>query len=162
MVKISVVMSVRNGEKYLQEAVDSILRQSYKDFEFIIVDDCSRDKTAYLLKRISDSRVRIITNSVKKGLTASLNFALKNSRGRFIARMDSDDIAVKDRLKKQVVFLEKNPAVGVVGSWVELIDDQGRTKGFMKFPKEPKDILRKIFLYNPIRHSTVMFRKELA
>lgn len=116
MAKISVIMSVRNGEKYLQEAVGSILRQSYKDFEFIIVDDCSRDKTAYLLKRVSDPRVRIITNSVKKGLTASLNFALKKSKGKFIARMDSDDVAAKDRLKKQALFLEENPAVGVIGS----------------------------------------------
>lgn len=162
MPKVSVIMSVRNGEKYLRQSVNSILEQTYKNFEFIVVDDCSEDSTLNILRRIKDSRLKIITSKKKKGLTASLNLCLKLCRGEFIARMDHDDIARKDRLKKQISFLEKNPKIGVVGSWVTLIDSQDRIKGLLKFPKDPDTVFKKIFLYNPLRHSTVMFRKELV
>lgn len=158
---VSVIMSVRNGERYLSEALNSILKQTYKDFEFIIVDDASIDSTPLLLKNITDKRVRIFTNKIKKGLTKSLNIALRVSYGEYIARMDHDDIARKDRLERQINFLNKHKEVGVVGSWVKLIDSDGRAKGLLKFPTKNTVIIKKIFLYNPIRHSTVLFRRNL-
>lgn len=158
---ISVIMSVRNGEAHLWKAVNSILDQSFKDFEFIIVDDASNDLTSEILKKISDKRVKILRNKNKKGLTKSLNRALMKSRGKYIARMDADDIARLDRLEKQFRFLEKNLGYGIVGSWVKLIDEKGKQKGLLKFPVSYKRIVQKIFICNPLRHPTVIFNKEL-
>lgn len=159
---ISVIMSVRNGEKYVADSIRSMLNQSFKDFEFIILNDASIDNTLKIINKIKDKRLKVISNSRKKGLTKSLNICLKICKGKYIARMDHDDIARPDRFQKQISFLEQNPKVGVVGSWVEIIDSWGKSKGLLKFPKSQKTILNKIFLYNPIRHSTVMFRKELV
>ncbi|MCM8787205.1 MAG: glycosyltransferase, partial [Candidatus Omnitrophica bacterium] len=130
-------------------------------FEFIVVNDNSTDATNQILKKIKDPRLKIITNKAKLGLTTSLNICLKRSKGEFIARMDADDIARRDRFTKQVNFLDKYKEIGVVGSWVELIDHNGKKRGILKFPLSHQEISKKIFLFNPLRHSTVMFRKEL-
>lgn len=159
--KISIIMSVRNGERYLGDAINSILMQTYKDFEFIIVDDGSTDASPLILKRFTDKRIKILTNIIKKGLTKSLNIALNVSRGEYIARMDDDDIARKDRLERQINFLSSHKEIGVVGSWVRLVDKNGKEIGLLKFPCKNTAIIKKIFLYNPIRHSTVLFRKNL-
>lgn len=160
--KVSIIMSVRNGENYLDEAVTSIFRQTYTDFEFIIIDDASTDKTPSILKKFKDERIKIFINKKKKGLTKSLNIGLSKARGKYIARMDHDDVARSDRLFQQVRILDKDEQIGVIGSWVKLINNQGKQLGILKFPVNHKAIIRNIFANNPLRHSTVLFRKELV
>ncbi len=159
---LSVVMSVRNGEKYLIEAVNSILKQSFKDFEFIIINDASSDNTSKILKKIKDSRVFLINNKKKLGLTKSLNLGLKRAQGVLIGRMDADDISAKNRFLQQINYLKKNPKIGIVGSWVKVIDNKNIDKGEIKFPTKDNEIKKSIFKFNPIRHSTVVFRKKLT
>jgi len=109
LAKISVLMSVFNGEAYLSEAIESILDQTYKNFEFIIINDCSTDNSKKILRKYAnaDKRIQLINNKQNLGLTKSLNFGLKNSHGEFVARMDSDDISLPIRLEEQYNYLKK-------------------------------------------------------
>ncbi len=123
--KVTVLMSVYNGEKYLQEAIDSILGQTFKDFEFLIINDGSTDKTAEILESYNDPRIRIINNEKNIGLTKSLNKGLKLARGKYIARQDADDISLPERLKTQMLAMEKGRQNGVIGCDVIIIDEDG-------------------------------------
>ena len=105
--KISVLMSVYNGEKYLREAIDSILNQTFTNFEFIIIDDASTDDSNAIIKKYTDKRIKLVENPQNMGLTKSLNRGLKISLGKYIARLDSDDLAFPNRLKEQYEFMEK-------------------------------------------------------
>ena len=117
---ISVIMPNYNTSvEYLSLAVDSILSQTYENFEFIIIDDCSTDESVDYLASITDPRVRVIRNDVNRGITASLNVALDNARGDYIARMDSDDVSLPERFEKQIAFMEANPDVIVCGTWIQ-------------------------------------------
>src|SRR4051812_26679567 len=120
---VSVLMAVYNGEQYLREAVNSILSQTFKDFEFIIIDDGSTDRSPELLASYAraDSRVKLISRP-NKGLTKSLNEGLHAARGEFVARMDGDDISLPERFERQVSYLREHPEVVLVGSRVEFID----------------------------------------
>src|SRR4030042_6096810 len=122
--KISVIMSVYNGlplgpqpktktasSAYLKEAVESILNQTYRNFEFIIVDDASRDKSWDYLKSLKDRRIKLIRNKKNLGLAASLNIALRQAQGDYVARMDADDISLPNRFEEQIYFLQKNPKI---------------------------------------------------
>ena len=122
MPKVSVLMSVYNGEKYLKEAIKSILGQSFKDFEFIIINDGSIDKTEKIIKVFNDKRI-VLINQENIGLTKSLNNGLKLAQGDYIARMDADDVALSYRLEKQVKFLDSNPHIFLVGSSCYLINE---------------------------------------
>src|SRR3989338_10709157 len=132
--KISVIMSVYNGMPYLPEAVKSILNQTYKNFEFIIIDDASTDQSTKYLRFLKDKRIKLIKNSKNLGLAASLNKALKFAKGEYIARMDADDISLPKRFEKQVKFFKKHPSVDICGTWVNLIDDVGKIIGEKKYP----------------------------
>ncbi len=124
---VSVVMSVYNGERFLREAIESILSQTFRDFEFIIVNDGSTDGTAGILNSyaLSDSRVRVFEQE-NMGQCASDNRGCSLARGKYIARMDSDDVSMRDRLERQIAFLENHEKVGLLGGAVEIIDDRGR------------------------------------
>ena len=119
MPKVSVLMPAYNSEKYIAEAIESILNQTFSDFEFIIINDGSTDKTAEIVDGYAraDKRIKFINNKKNQGLIAVLNQGLDLCRGEYIARMDSDDIAINDRLEKQVAYLDANPHVGAVGGW---------------------------------------------
>ncbi len=114
--RVTVLMSVYNGEKYLREAIDSILNQTFKDFEFLIIDDGSTDSSADIIRSYTDFRIRLIQNEKNIGLTRSLNKGLKLAKGEYIARMDVDDISLPIRFEKQVSFLDKYEDVKLVGS----------------------------------------------
>lgn len=117
---ISVIMSNFNTPiEYLRESVESILRQTYDCFEFIIVDDASTDQSVEYLRNLKDSRIRLIFNKRNLGLTKSLNIAMRSARGQYIARMDSDDISLPERFQKQIEFMENNKDVIVCGTWFE-------------------------------------------
>ena len=158
--KVSVIMSVYNGEKYLKEAIESILNQSFKDFEFIVVDDGSTDKTPEILENYAkqDQRIKIITNSENIGLTKSLNKGIKVSKGEYIARMDDDDIAMPERIKKQIEFLEKNPNFGVVGCNVIIINETGN---FVKNVVLPNNLMQVLKKRNYLAHGSLVFQKAI-
>jgi len=160
--KISVILSVYNSERFLKESIESILNQTYKDFEFIIINDGSTDRTKYILNQYKKhSKIKILENSTNIGLTKSLNKAISIAQGKFIARMDADDVSLPTRLEKQADFLEKNPKVGVVGSNYYEIDEKGKKIGEVILPSHDAQIRKVIFRFNPINHSTVMIRKKV-
>ncbi len=158
---ISVVMSVYNGERFLAEAVESILGQSATDFEFLIVDDGSTDRTADILRSFDDPRIRLIVNPHNLGLTRSLNIGLAAARGRFIARMDADDIAVPDRFARQLAFFEANPEVVLAGSGHVRLDDDARTRAVAIRALRPIEVRWHSFFWSPLLHPSAMFRAEL-
>ena len=125
MPKVSVIMSVYNGEKYLKEAVDSILNQTFKDFEFIIVDDGSTDGTFAILKNYKDHRIKIINQS-RLGIAEAKNKAVDSSSGEYIAIMDADDVSLPERLEVEVDFLEQHKDVGLVSADLYMVDENGK------------------------------------
>jgi glycosyltransferase involved in cell wall biosynthesis len=159
--KVTVLMSVYNGEKYLREAVDSILNQTFKDFEFIIINDGSTDKTLKILNSYNDPRIKIISNKKNIGLTRSLNKGLSIAKGEYIARQDANDISMPERLEKQVDFLERNKAVGLIGTYSCIINEKGRILYKRKSPLGNEDISKKLIRGNVFAHGSVMFRKFL-
>lgn len=154
-------MSFYNDEKYIGQAIESILKQNFPDFEFLIVNDGSKDKSSRIVKSFNDKRIRLIKNKKNLGLTKSLNIALSIAKGKYIARMDADDISLPNRLKNQTEFLDENKGIALVGCWVEFIDVDGKTTGIKKFPVEYPEIKRVLISYLPFRHPTLMIRKKI-
>jgi glycosyltransferase involved in cell wall biosynthesis len=157
MPKISVLMPVYNSEKYLKEAVDSILSQTFEDFEFLMLYDKSTDKSLEIINSYNDNRIKII-NCNSKGLVNALNIGLDQAKGDFIARMDSDDISLPERFQKQIDFLEKNPNVGICGSWTEEFGEV--PSRVFKYPCEPEIVKSKLFFFCALAHPSVMMRKN--
>lgn len=156
---LSVVMPVFNAAFYLKEAIDSILTQTFTDFEFIIIDDASTDASYEILKEYArkDKRIKISRNekNLKQGATVTL--ALEKARGEFIARMDADDIAAKNRFEKQLEYLNKHPKTVAVGSQCKLIDKHSRNIGEKLFPTDYNNIYKYIFEFCPMQQPTMMF-----
>jgi glycosyltransferase involved in cell wall biosynthesis len=153
---ISVIMSVyKPNQKYLIEAIESILNQTYKDFEFIIVND---GNDCYITLP-DDPRIKVIGNETNIGLTKSLNKALKEAKGEYIARMDADDISYPERFAEQVKYLDEHSDCVLVGTWAEIINEQGKKIREVKHPCENEVIQRELIKYNPFFHSSIMFRK---
>jgi GT2 family glycosyltransferase len=159
--KISVVMPVYNSEEYASEAIESILNQTEKDFEFIIIDDGSTDNSEKIIKSFHDQRIKYFKKP-HSGIIDSLNFGIKEARSEFIARMDSDDISIPERLEKQILFFKNNPDYALVGSCAIKIDEFGEESGNLDYPPVSwKEIKKYSLLHNPFIHPTVMFKKEL-
>jgi len=156
---VSVVLPVYNGAGTIRRAIDSILGQSFTDFRCIIINDGSTDNTLEILASYDDERINIL-NQENKGLVASLNRGILASRGKYIARMDADDIALSSRLERQVEFMERNPSVGVVGSLAKLIYSDGKERIRYR-PIDSRAIRKNIIRINPFTHSSVMIRKEI-
>lgn len=154
-------MSVYNGEMWLKEAIESILGQTYKDFEYIIGNDGSTDATEDILAIYTDRRLRIIHFRKRLTLTYALNRLLRKVKGEYIARMDADDIASKERLARQVAFLDSHPHVGIVGSWFKMIRASGEALRIIRMPVADREIRSSVMRSNPICHPTMMFRKQL-
>lgn len=162
--KVSVVMSVYNGECYLEQAVESILTQTFTDIEFIIIDDGSTDGTGEFLTGYAtqDSRITIIRNEPNIGLTKSLNKGLALAQGKYIARMDADDISLPERLARQVHFLETQPEVGVLGTAIQGVDNAGKLHQTRLFPTTSAVLKWRLCFENPIAHPAVMMRREVV
>ncbi len=158
--KVTVLMSVYNAKRFLIESIESILSQTYKDFEFIIINDGSADKTPEIFCSYHDPRIRIINNEKNIGLTRSLNKGLKLAKGKYIARQDADDISGEYRIEKQVKSLEANRFLGLVSSSFDIIDSSGRTVTTVNVTVDERDIRKTIFDHNPFCHGAAMFRKE--
>lgn len=160
---VSVIMPIHNGSKYMAEAIDSILNQTYKKFEFIIVNDNSTDSTLGILKNYKKRypKIRIISLNSQHGPFAAINLAMKYTKGEFIAPMDSDDISDPKRLEKEVQFLLDNKDVIVVGTHARIINGQGNVIGKKTFGINHKDIYRQFFEVHPIVHPSSMIRRNL-
>jgi len=160
---VSVVMSVFNGERFLREAVESILNQSFRDFEFVIIDDGSKDASASILGEYErcDPRVRVY-HQQNRGLVESLIRGCALAQGKYIARMDADDVAVRDRLMWQVEFMESNPGVGILGGLVEFIDAAGSRGHPVRYPLRDAEIQQALLLRRPsFCHPALVLRKEV-
>lgn len=160
--KVTVLMSVFNGERFLKKAVGSVLSQTFFDFEFLILDDCSTDNTWNILTNFQDPRIRLIKNSETMGLTRALNKGLGLARGKYVARMDADDISLSKRLQRQEAFLDKNQNIAMVGCWVEVIDENGQKTERVNFPIVPYLLRWRLLFTNTFVHSAIMFRKDAA
>jgi glycosyltransferase involved in cell wall biosynthesis len=156
---ISVIMPVYNGEKYLREAIESILNQMFGDFEFIIIDDGSLDESIQLIESYKDERIVLIKNENNMGISKSLNKAILASKGKYIARMDADDISLPNRLKIQLDFLEKNSDIGMCGAYIEAFSDTVNTT--WKYPLESEKIKAELLFTCVFAHPVVMFRKNI-
>jgi len=161
MPKLSVIMAVYNQEDFLKESIESILTQTFEDFEFIIVDDGSVDSSANIIKSYLDPRIRYIKNDVNKGLIFSLNRAvgMVSSTADFIARMDSDDISLPFRFEKQVDFLDNNPNIDILGSAIRFFGNEIPIQDIY-FPLNNNEIVPSFYFMNPIAHPTIMLRTK--
>jgi glycosyltransferase involved in cell wall biosynthesis len=161
--KISVLMAVRDGERWLGQAIESVLTQTFSDFELVVVDDGSIDGSSDILSSLSgrDARIRIM-HQRSEGLVKALNRALAVARGPLVARLDADDVALPERLARQAACFDELAALVLLGTWAEEIDDEGCCIGQIRpetYPARLKEILRR---QNPFVHSSVMMRTSLA
>lgn len=154
-------MSVYNAEKFIDKCIRSILNQTFREFECIVIDDASTDNTYKLLTSFEDRRLKIIKNEENKGLTKNLNYAIKLSQGNYIARMDGDDICCYDRLQVQYNYMMSHPDVDVLGSNAYLIDENDNIVGTTMECYTNDDIQVKMQLMNPMLHPTVFMKSRV-
>jgi len=154
-------MPVLNGEKYLKLAIESILSQSYKDFEFIIIDDGSTDKTEQIIKSYKDPRIVYIKNPSNLGLSKSYNIGIKVAQGQYVTRMDADDISTKNRFEKQLNFLIQHKSIGIVGSSVTLIDENDKQLKIHSRPTNHLEIKWASLFSTPLVHPSIMGYTEI-
>ena len=157
----SVVMTVYEPHPvFFRKAVESILAQSWRDFELIVVEDPSRNRGEELLRDISDSRLRHVVNEGRTSLVQQKNLGLQMAVGRYIALMDADDVAHRSRFAKQVEYLDARPETTVLGSQISVIDERDRVIGHRRFPVHHEEILKALPRVVPLSQPSVMFRRE--
>jgi GDP-L-fucose synthase len=162
---VSIIMPAYNVEKYISSAIESILNQSYKNYEYLIIDDCSNDKTFEIIQEYAnkDKRIKFIRNEKNLGIAGSLNKGIALSRGKFLARMDADDWSYEDRFEKQVNFLEQNPQIGVLGGAIEVMDESLSNILFKRdYFQEDSNLKDLIFRQSPFAHPCLIFRREVV
>lgn len=157
---ISVLLPVYNGAEYIEDAIQSILWQTYNDFELIIINDGSYDASGSVIQNYKDPRIRYYEQS-NQGLAATLNRAVSLARGEYLARQDHDDISLPKRFEKQVAFLKSHPSHGLVGTWAAILEDVGEIKGVHRHPVENSVLKYELLFDNPFVHSSVMIRKTV-
>ncbi|TAN58438.1 glycosyltransferase [Patescibacteria group bacterium] len=157
--KLSVILPVHNAGSFLIEAIESILHQTFTDFELIIINDGSTDDSGNIIGEFQDPRIKAITQE-NKGLRATLNIGLAAASGAYIARMDQDDISLPDRFEKQVAFLDAHPDYVLVGATYGYIDEQSNITGSFPALLDDEDIKRELFTKSPFGHGTIMARTE--
>ncbi len=158
--RISVLLPVYNCPRYVGGAIESILAQTFADFEFLIIDDGSTDQTPEVLKKYTDPRIRIIRHE-NRGLAGTLNVGIKLARGKYIARQDQDDTSLPDRLAKQLSYMEEHPDCGLLGTWAQIMDGDTLVERYHRHPSDPCDIRYQLLFNNPFVHSSVMLRKSV-
>jgi hypothetical protein len=156
---VTVLMPAYNAAPHLTEALESILRQTFSDFEFVVVDDGSTDDTPSILRACADPRLSVLANERNFGVIGSLNRGLEAATGEFVARMDADDVALPKRLERQVNFLRNSPQIGLCGTWFETFG--GARSAVVRPPTDPDDLAARLFYESPLGHPTVMFRRKL-
>lgn len=157
---VSVILPVYNCPLYVGQAIESVLNQTFADFELIVLDDGSTDETPTVLKRYFEPRIRHITQT-NRGLAETLNRGIKLSRGRYIARQDQDDVSRPERFARQVAFLDAHPMCALVGTWAEIWCDNERTNRVHAHPSDGARLKFELLLNNPFVHSSVMIRRSV-
>ena len=159
---VSVIMTVYNGEQYLAQALDSIRRQSLSQFEFVIVDDGSEDRTPEILveAQVADPRIRVISMP-RLGRAPALNVAWTHANGLYIANLDADDMAEPNRLERQLAFLQHHPEVGLVGTASRVFYEDTGKEMVRRPPTSDPELRRALVRYNPFQHSSVMMRRHV-
>ncbi len=160
--KVSVLMTIYNAAPYLKEAIDSIVAQTYGDWELIAVENGSLDESPMILRSYGDERIRAFVLPENIGRTPALRYAFEQARGEYTAVLDADDVSYPERLMKQVAYLDQHPEVGVVGTWAKLINRLGEEIGGMEPPVDGYELYEVLGWSNPIAHSTIMYRAEHA
>ncbi|MFN7280529.1 MAG: glycosyltransferase, partial [bacterium] len=161
---VSIVMPVYNTAPFLEEAVQSILHQTFTDFEFIIIDDGSTDESLDILKSFRDERILVLSNGINRGLVFTLHRGLNAARGRYIARMDGDDVSLPDRLQRQVDYMNTHPEADLLATCVDLIDEEGRNTGVWEDDRlhiSPESIRSFLPVNNSLAHPSVLARAEV-
>ena len=163
--KIAILLPVYNAEEFLRECLDSMIAQTYTEWELFACNDGSTDSSLQILNEYAaeDRRITILDNPENMGVVKTLNRLLKvvPEDVDFIARMDADDIALPDRLEKQIHYMQKNPHIDIVGGQLEIIDEKNNTLGYRRYATDPITISKNSICANPLAHPTVFFRKEL-
>jgi glycosyltransferase involved in cell wall biosynthesis len=157
--RVTVLMTVYNCEAFIRPSIKSVLQQTYRNFELLIIDDGSTDGTMEIVKKFKDERIRILKNPTNRGVAYSRKKALLSSKGEFVAILDADDISLPDRLRRQVEYLDGNPSVALIGASNYVIDDDGNIIDRWVAPKTMNIIRWKLLFGNCFCHSTVMFRR---
>lgn len=159
---VSVILPVYNAERFLRQAIESILNQTYQNLELVIVNDCSKDESLKIIKEFAelDSRVLVETNPENLKLSKTLNRAIGLSSGKYLARMDADDISDPSRIEKQVKLMEQNPDVVVIGCDILIIDEEDCHIGFRKYYAIDNEIRKWLFFFSPFCHPAIMIRRE--
>lgn len=162
MPRVSVILPIYNAMSFIANAVESILAQTYQDFELILIDDCSTDGTIEILNKFVDTRIQLIKNTSNLGLVGSLNKGLTIASGEYIARMDHDDIAMPFRFDRQIKFLDKYPEISILGTGYRLVDASGKL-GVAYIPPESHDEVEwALSFICPLAHPTVMMRRNVV
>ncbi len=159
MPEMSVVMPVYNASQYLSEAIESILNQDVKDIEFLIIDDASEDQSAEIVKSYNESRIVFIQNQMNMGVARTLNRGIDIAKGRYIVRMDADDISIPGRLERQLRFMEAHPEIGISGGSVRLFGIGLST--IARVPLDSQEVSAYMHFENPMWHMTVIMRRDL-
>jgi len=159
---VTVLTTIYNGRAYLNESIESVLNQTYDDFEFLIIDDSSTDNSVEIVNSYQDPRIRLVKNEKNIGQTASMNIGLGLAQGKYIARLDQDDVCLPKRLKEQVGFMKENPSVTIVSSWEYVIDPEGNKTAVWKRTIENYGTFLGFILLGlcPVFHPSVMFLKD--
>ena len=159
--RVSVITTVYNGEAYAERAIPDILAQSFEDFEFILIDDGSQDRTLEILRDVAsrDKRVRVLTPG-RLGFAGALNYGIARARGEYMARQDFDDRSYPDRLRLQVALLDKEPKVGVVGGYYVLVDENRGETYVRMAPTDHSAIVTDLARSIPIAHTLATFRRQ--
>ena len=156
---VSIVIPVHNGEKYIKESIDSCLNQTYNNIEIIVVDDKSEDRTLEILKEYGQ-KLTVIPVEKQNGLGNVINIGIRKSKGKYIARMDADDIMYPTRIEKQVQYLESNTNCVAIGGQIDIIDENSNITSHREYAIEDRDIKKNRFLFQPFAHPAVTLRKS--
>jgi glycosyltransferase involved in cell wall biosynthesis len=161
VVTVSVIIPAYNCAEFLSQTLDSVLRQTYQDFEAIVIDDCSKDNTWEIICAYADGdrRIRAFKNEANLGIAGNRNRGISLASGKYIAWQDADDISLPFRLEHQVSFMEKNESVGIVGGYLEIFR-RDQTLGIRKYAESDSDLRRCIFRYSPVAQPAAMLRKS--
>lgn len=156
---VTVLIPVYNAKQHLHQAIESILAQTYSNFELLIMDDGSTDNSTEIIKSFDDKRIRYHISPINNGIEQTLNDGIRKAKGTYIARMDADDISHPDRLRQQVFYMEANPKTGVLGTAIRKLKNN-RTGKIITPPQSDRAIRVELLFHNPISHPSVMLRKS--
>lgn len=161
--KVTVFIALYNAENYIKETIESVLNQTYTDYEILIINDGSTDNSVEVVKQFDDSRIRLLHNEKNSGERFTRDRALTEAKGKYIAVLDADDITVANRLELQINFLENNPEYALCGGWAKCIDEKGKLNNNLITPKtENEDIKINMLFQNQFVNSTTMYNREIG